>query len=79
MSGRSLVQCPYGTRKIFSEFFSPHISFYVLKLTSQTKKKMSEVLGEMIQNTQNYCQHLEQNVAKKKNKSSSGTDEFRNL
>lgn len=27
---------------------------------------MSEVLGEMIQNTQNYCQHLEQNVAKKK-------------
>ena len=39
---------------------------------------MSEVLGEMIQNTQNYCQHLEQNVAKK-NKSSSGTDEFRNL
>ena len=26
---------------------------------------MSEVLGEMIQNTQNYCQHLEQNVVTK--------------
>ena len=43
----------WNSENFFWVLFST-ISFYVLKLKSQTKKNMGEVFGEMIKNTQNY-------------------------